>query len=229
MNKKAVILVSGGVDSSTVLAMIKKAGFDIYALSFNYAQNHVIELNKIRQFIVQYNVKEHRIINLDLSAFSSSALVAGSVDVPKYKTADDLGDNIPVTYVPARNTIFLSYALGYAEVIGANNIFIGAHSTDSANYPDCRAEYIESYEKIANLATKAGVEGRKISITAPLIKMSKSEIVAEGLKLGVDYSSTISCYDPTSDGKSCAECHACLTRLKAFRDNQLEDPIAYVR
>ncbi|MDP4709251.1 MAG: 7-cyano-7-deazaguanine synthase QueC [Rickettsiaceae bacterium] len=229
VNKKAVILVSGGVDSSTVLAMIKKEGFDIYALSFNYAQNHVIELNKIKQFIAKYNVKEHRIVDLDLSAFTSSALVSGGGDVPKYKTADDLGNNIPVTYVPARNTIFLSYALGYAEVVGANNIFIGAHSTDSANYPDCRSEYIKSYEKMANLATKAGVEGEKISIIAPLIKMSKSEIVAEGIKLGVNYSDTISCYDPTSDGNSCAKCHACLTRLKAFKDNHLEDPIAYVR
>jgi 7-cyano-7-deazaguanine synthase len=229
MNKKAVILVSGGLDSSTLLAMIQKEGFDIYALSFNYAQNHVIELNKIKQFIIKYNVKEHRIINLDLSAFTSSALVVGGVNIPKYKNSDDLGDDIPVTYVPARNTIFLSYALGYAEVIGANNIFIGAHSTDSANYPDCRVEYIESYEKMANLATKSSVEGQKISIIAPLINMSKSEVVTEGLKLGVDYSNTISCYDPTPDGKSCAECHACLIRLKAFKNNQVIDPITYVR
>lgn len=229
MNKKAVVLVSGGVDSSTVLAMLEKENFDIYALSFNYAQNHVIELNKIKKFITKYNVKDHRIIDLDLSAFNSSALVADDIDVPKYKTANDLGNKIPVTYVPARNTIFLSYALGYAEVIGAHDIFIGAHSTDSANYPDCRIEYLESYEKMANLATKAGVEGQKISITAPLIKMSKTEIVAEGLKLGVDYATTISCYDPTEAEESCAKCHACLTRLKAFADNKIEDPIAYVR
>ncbi len=229
MNKKAVILVSGGVDSSTVLAMLEKENFDIYALSFNYGQNHAIELNKIKKLITKYNVKEHRIINLDLSAFNSSALVSDDVDVPKYKTADDLGNVIPVTYVPARNTIFLSYGLGYAETIGAHDIFIGAHMTDSANYPDCRSEYLESYEKMANLATKAGVEGKKISITAPLIKMSKTEIVAKGLKLGVDYSITISCYDPTEKEESCGKCHACLTRLKAFKDNQIKDPISYVR
>ena len=227
--KKAVVLASGGVDSSTVLAMVKNQGFDIYAMSFNYAQNHIIELDKIKQYIKPYNVSEHRIIKIDLSAFNSSALVNKSLRVPKYEQATDIADNIPVTYVPARNTIFLSYALGYAEVIGASDIFIGAHMTDSANYPDCRIEYIKSFENMANLATKAGVEGKKLTIHAPLINMSKTEIVAVGLKLGVDYSNTISCYDPTHDGKSCAKCHACLVRLKAFKDNDTEDPILYVR
>ncbi len=229
MNKKAVILVSGGIDSSTVLAMLRKENFDIYAISFNYAQNHIIELNKIKKFITKYNVKDHRIINLDLSAFRSSALVADDIDVPKYNTADDLGNKIPVTYVPARNTIFLSYALGYAETIGAHNIFIGAHMTDSANYPDCRSEYLESYEKMANLATKFTTEGEEISIVAPLIKMSKTEIVAQGLKLGVDYSDTISCYDPSDKGLSCGKCHACLVRLKAFADNGVKDPVSYIK
>lgn len=227
MSKKAVVLVSGGLDSSTVLAMARQQGFDVYAISFNYAQNHIVELEKIGQFIKKYNVKEHRVINLDLSAFKSSALVSRDVDVPKYQKVDDLGDDIPVTYVPARNTIFLSYALGYAEVVGAHDIFIGAHNTDAANYPDCRIEYLESYEKMASFATKVGVEGQKISIRAPLIKMSKAEIVATGLKLGVDYSSTISCYDPTIDGKSCGKCHACLVRLKAFESNGVQDPITY--
>jgi len=228
MKRKAVVLVSGGLDSSTVLAMVEKEGFDIYALSFNYAQNHVVELEKIKQFILQYNVKDHRIINLDLSSFSSSALVSDDIAVPKYETAADLEDNIPVTYVPARNTIFLSYALGYAEVIGAYDIFIGAHLSDAANYPDCRVGYLESYEKMANLGTKAGAEGNKFSITAPLINMSKTEVVAEGLKLGVDYSNTISCYDPT-DGRSCGKCHSCLVRLRAFEENQVKDPIVYIR
>lgn len=225
--KKAVVLVSGGLDSSTVLAMLDKQGFEIYAMSFNYAQNHVVELEKIQQFIKKYNVKEHRVVKLDLSAFRS-ALVSNDIDVPKYSDSSELGDDIPVTYVPARNTILLSYALGYAETIGASDIFLGTHMTDSANYPDCRAEYLESYEKMANLATKAGVEGQKISIIAPLIKMSKTEIVAAGLELGVDYSNTISCYDPTKDGKSCGKCHACLVRLDAFKNNNTTDPIAYV-
>lgn len=225
--KKAVVLVSGGLDSSTVLAMLDKQGFEIYAMSFNYAQNHVVEIEKIQQFIKKYNVKEHRVVKLDLSAFRS-ALVSNDIDVPKYRDSSELGEDIPVTYVPARNTILLSYALGYAETIGASDVFLGTHMTDSANYPDCRAEYLESFEQMANLATKAGVEGQKISIIAPLIKMSKTEIVTTGLELGVDYANTISCYDPTKDGKSCGKCHACLVRLDAFKNNNRQDPIAYV-
>lgn len=227
MKKKTVILLSGGLDSSTVLAMISKENFDIYAISFNYAQNHLVELEKIKEFIKGYNVKDHKIINIDLSAFNVSALISKDIDVPKYNNANEIGDNIPVTYVPARNTIFLSYALGYAETVGANDIFIGAHITDSANYPDCRVEYLEAYERMANLATKAGVGGNKLSITAPLIKMSKTEIVAKGLGLGVDYSNTISCYDPM-EAKSCGKCHACLVRLKAFEENNEKDPIDYI-
>lgn len=227
MKKKVVVLVSGGLDSSTVLAMLQKEDVQIYALSFYYSQNHSIELNKIKDFIKYYNVSDHKVINLDLSAFRSTALISDDVDVPKYDNADELGDEIPVTYVPARNTIFLSYALGYAEVIGSSDIYIGAHMTDSANYPDCRPEYLKSFENMANLATKAGVEGDKINIHAPLIEMSKSEIVASGLKMGVDYSLTISCYDPDMQGKSCAQCHACLVRISAFEDNNTKDTIEY--
>ena len=229
MKKKVVVLVSGGLDSSTVLAILQKENVEIYAISFYYAQNHSIEINKIKDFIKNYNVSDHRVINIDLSAFSSTALVNDDMEVPKYESSDDLGDKIPVTYVPARNTIFLSYALGYAEVVGASDIYIGAHMTDSANYPDCRPEYLKSFENMANLATKAGVEGNKINIHAPLIEMSKTDIVATGLKLGVDYSSTISCYDPDEEGRSCGKCHACLVRLKAFEDNKVRDPIEYVR
>lgn len=226
-NKKAVILVSGGLDSSTVLAMIDKENFDIYAISFDYGQNHAVELNKIKQLIKNYNVKEHRIAKIDLSLFSSSALVNKEIDVPKYEKASDAGSQIPSTYVPARNTLFLSYALGYAEVIGADAIFLGTHMTDSANYPDCRKEYIEQFQKMANLATKRGVEGNKIFINAPLVDMSKSDIVKLGLELGINYADTISCYDPDLHGKSCGKCHACLVRLEAFSNNNVEDPIEY--
>ena len=227
--KKAVVLVSGGLDSSTVLAMLDKDGYEIYALSFNYSQTHLVEIAKIKSFITNYSVKAHQVINLDLSAFSTSALIDKAIKVPKYLRASEIGDKIPVTYVPARNTIFLSYALGYAEVVGALDIFIGAHMTDSANYPDCRPEYLKSFEAMANLATKLGVEGNKVNIKAPLINMSKAEIVAKGLELGVDYSQTISCYDPTPSAVSCGKCHACLVRLEAFETNGQVDRIQYVR
>ncbi len=227
--KKAVVLVSGGLDSSTVLAMLDKDGYEIYALSFNYSQTHLVEIAKIKSFITNYSVKAHQVINLDLSAFSTSALIDKAIKVPKYLSASEIGDKIPVTYVPARNTIFLSYALGYAEVVGALDIFIGAHMTDSANYPDCRPEYLKSFEAMANLATKLGVEGNKVNINAPLINMSKAEIVTKGLELGVDYSETISCYDPTPSAVSCGKCHACLVRLEAFETNGQVDRIQYVR
>lgn len=226
--KKAVILVSGGLDSSTVLAMVEKQGYEIYALSFNYSQNHVVEVKKIQKFIKDYNVKAHNIINIDLSSFDISAIVNKNLEVPKYDNVENIGKKIPVTYVPARNTIFLSYALGFAEVVGAHDIFMGAHKDDADNYPDCRKAYLESYENMANLATKLGVEGSKISIHAPLIDMTKADIVKAGLKLGVDYSNTISCYDPTEDGKSCGKCLACLVRLNAFEKNNITDPIDYV-
>lgn len=227
--KKAVVLVSGGVDSSTVLALVEKEGYEIYAISFEYMYRQALELTKIKQFIKSYNIKEHKIIKLDLSAFKGSALTDSEIAVPKYNTEKDLGDEIPVTYVPARNTIFLSYALGYAEVVGAYDIFIGTHSTDYANYPDCRPEYLESFENMSNLGTAMGVRGHKISIHAPFIKMTKSEIVKIGMDMGVDYSNTISCYDPNILGESCAKCHSCLTRIKAFRTNGVRDPILYAR
>ncbi|MFK7974008.1 MAG: 7-cyano-7-deazaguanine synthase QueC [Rickettsiaceae bacterium] len=227
--KKAVVLVSGGLDSSTVLAMLHKQNYEIYALSFNYAQNHIIEIEKINTFIKNYDVKDHKIIKLDLSAFQTSALVNKSMKTPTYANASELGNIIPTTYVPARNTIFLSYALGYAEVIGAKDIYIGAHMTDAANYPDCRIEYLNIFQFMANLATKLGVEGGNVKIHAPLINMSKAEIVAQGLLMKVNYKDTISCYDPTNQHESCGKCHACLTRLEAFRSNGIKDPILYVR
>lgn len=227
--KKAVVLASGGLDSSTVLTMVSRDGYEIYVLSFNYYQNHLIEIEKIKELIKDYNVKEHRIIKVDLSAFITSALVNKNIEVPTYSDLSEIGTQIPVTYVPARNTIFLSYALGYAEVIGAQDIFIGAHMTDSANYPDCRAEYLESFEAMANLATKFTSEGNKIRVHAPLIKMSKAQIVAKGLELGVDYSKTISCYNPTPPAVSCGICHACLVRLQAFEENGTIDQIEYVK
>lgn len=225
--KKAVVLVSGGVDSSTVLTLVSKQDYEIYAISFDYGQKQVIELQKVKQLIKNYNVKEHKIITIDLKSFGS-ALVNDNIDVPKYEQEVDLGNEIPLTYVPARNTIFLSYALGFAETKEANDIFIGIHATDSPNYPDCRPEYIKSFEAMANLATSSGINGNKITIHAPLIDMTKTEIVRLGLKMGVDYSSTISCYDPTSLGESCGKCLACLVRIKAFEENGLKDPILYL-
>jgi len=225
--KKVIVLVSGGVDSSTVLAHVEEQDYEIYAISFNYGQKQIVEIEKIQQFIKRYKVKEHKIINIDLRAFGASALTDENIDVPNYEQASDLGDQIPTTYVPARNTIFLSYALAFAEIKGASDIFLGVHATDYSNYPDCRLEYIKSFEAMANLATAEGVKGNKIHIHVPLINMTKTEIVAMGLKMGVDYSSTISCYDPSSKGDSCGRCLACLVRLKAFEENGLLDPITY--
>ena len=225
--KKAVALVSGGADSATVLAIMEKENYEIHAISFNYSQRNNIELEKVKSLIKNYKVKQHRIINIDLRSFGGSALTDDTLEVPKYQDYHELQDDIPITYVPARNTIFLSYALGFAEIVGALDIFIGVHATDYANYPDCRPEYIKSFENLANLATSAGVQGNKITIHAPLINMSKGEIIKTGLALGVDYSKTISCYDPSFDGLSCGTCHACLIRLKAFEINGIKDPINY--
>jgi 7-cyano-7-deazaguanine synthase len=228
--KKAVILVSGGPDSSTVLTMVKNMGYEIHAISFDYSQrnSNKVELQKIKELIKLYNVKQHRIIDIDLRRFGGSALTDDQIDVPKYKDYHEIGTNIPLSYVPARNTIFLSYALGFAEIIGARDIFIGVHASDSANYPDCRPEYIKSFEVMANLATAAGVQGRRIQIHAPLLHMTKEEIIKAGLDLGVDYSKTISCYDPTEEGLSCGTCHSCLIRLDAFKKNNMQDPIKYI-
>lgn len=226
--KKAVILVSGGADSATVLAIAREMGYETHAMSFNYGQRNNAELRKVKELIKEYNVKQHKIVGIDLRAFGGSALTDDNIDVPHYHDVNELPEDVPVTYVPARNTIFLSYALGYAEVIGAKDIFIGVHTSDSANYPDCRPEYIKSFEKMANLATNMGIQGKKITIHTPLIDMTKEQIIRTGLELGVDYKNTISCYEPTEDDSSCGNCLACMIRLDAFKKNNIQDPIKYV-
>jgi 7-cyano-7-deazaguanine synthase len=227
--KKAVILVSGGVDSATVLSMVQKMGYDIYALSFNYQQRNKVEIQKVKELIKDYNVKQHQLIDINLSVFNSSALTSSDVSVPKYQSASDLKDDVPVTYVPARNTIFLSYAFGFAENIDAYDIFLGVNAIDYANYPDCRPEYLERFENMVNIATKKVGQGIKFTIHAPLINMTKTQIVKAGLELGVDYSKTISCYDPNILGESCGKCHSCLIRVKAFAENNMADLIKYVK
>ena len=224
--KKAVILLSGGLDSITCLAIAKEQGFECYAMSFRYGQRHTIELEKAKKITEKMGVKDHVIVDIDLRKFGGSALTE-DIEVPKHDDEKELEKNIPVTYVPARNTIFLSFALGYAEVIKAYDIFIGVNAVDYSGYPDCRPEYIEAYEKMANLATREGVEGRKIKINTPLINLSKGEIIKKGLSLGVDYSLTVTCYDPV-DGKSCGKCDSCLLRLKGFKEAGVIDPIEYV-
>ena len=216
MAKKAVILLSGGLDSTTILAMAKRDGYSCHALSFAYGQRHGIELEFARRIAEEYAVVEHRIAHLDLRLFGGSALTA-DIDVPKAKCVEEISPEIPITYVPARNTIFLSYALAYAEVIGAYDIFIGVNAVDYSGYPDCRPAFIVAYENMANLATAHAGEG-KITIHTPLINLSKAEIIKAGRFLGVDYSKTISCYDPSPDGRACGKCHACLLRAKGFAD-----------
>lgn len=213
---KAVILLSGGLDSATCLAIALEAGYDCHALSFSYGQRHDIELEKARAIAAKYKIP-HNIIKMP--NFGGSALTDKNINVPK----DGVGDDIPVTYVPARNTIFLSFALGYAEVIGATNIFIGVNALDYSGYPDCRPDYIEAFRKMANLGTKAG----NFQIQTPLINLTKAQIIERGLGLGVDYSLTISCYDP-KDGKACGTCDSCRLRLKGFQEAGGKDPIAYV-
>ncbi|WP_347939014.1 7-cyano-7-deazaguanine synthase QueC [Rickettsia oklahomensis] len=226
--KKSVNLVSGGADSATVLAIAQKMGYEIYAMSFNYGQRNNAELRKVRELVKEYKIKQHKIVDIDLRAFGGSALTDNNISVPHYYSVNALPADVPVTYVPARNTIFLSYALGFAEVIGAKDIFIGVHTSDSANYPDCRHEYIKSFEEMANLATNMGVQGKKITIHTPLIDMTKEQIIRTGLELGVDYKNTISCYEPTADHLSCGTCLACMIRLDAFKKNNVQDPIKYI-
>lgn len=224
---KAVVLLSGGIDSATTLAIAKDLGFDVYALSFRYGQRHAIELEAASLIAKKNNVAEHLIVDIDLRKIGGSALTA-DIMVPKNRSTTQLKKEIPVTYVPARNTIFLSYALAWAEVIGANDIFIGVNVLDYSGYPDCRPEYITAYEKMANLATKAGVEGKqKLKIQTPLIKMSKALIIQKGIELGVDYSLTRSCYDPSDSGEACGHCDSCLLRLKGFQEAGLKDPVKY--
>ena len=226
---RAVVLLSGGLDSATVLAIAGAEGYDAYALSFEYGQRHAWELECARMVASSLGAKEHRTATIDLRAFGGSALTA-DIDVPKGRSADQMGSGIPVTYVPARNTIFLSFALAWAEVLECSDIFIGVNALDYSGYPDCRPEYIEAYEKMANLATKAGVEGRQmVKIHTPLIALSKAEIIGRGMELGVDYGLTSSCYDPSESGVPCGQCDSCLLRRKGFRENGVEDPLTYER
>ena len=222
MQKKAVLLLSGGLDSATTFAIATSEGYEVCAISFDYGQRHNIEIEKAKELAVHLGVNEHKIVTIDLRLFGGSALT-DDIKVPKNRNTDS--KEIPVTYVPARNTIFLSYALAYAEVIGAYDIFIGANILDYSGYPDCRPEYLNAYEKMANLALAATVSGdKKISIKAPLLKLSKAEIIKKGIALGVDYAKTLSCYDPTPDGKPCGSCDSCQLRNKGFAENGLEDP-----
>ena len=222
MTKKAIVLVSGGLDSSTVLAMAKAEGFECYALSFNYGQRHTSELQAAQRVASEMGVKEHKVVTLNLDDIGGSALTDESIEVPEEQTT-----GIPVTYVPARNTVFLAIALGWAEVIEAQDIFIGVNAVDYSGYPDCRPEFIEAFERTANLATKMGVEGQKININTPLMSMSKADIVTEGTKLGVDYGLTVSCYQADDDGRACGKCDACRLRQVGFEQASLEDPTRY--
>jgi 7-cyano-7-deazaguanine synthase len=223
--KKAVILLSGGLDSATVLAIAKAEGYEPYALSFSYGQRHAWELEAAKRLAASIGVAQHRVTTIDLRAFGGSALTA-DIDVPKGRDAEEMSHGIPITYVPARNTIFLSFALAWAEVLGASDIFLGVNALDYSGYPDCRPEFIAAFEKMANLATKAGVEGRQhLRIHTPLIAMTKAQIIATGMELGVDYALTSSCYDPGPTGATCGQCDSCLLRQKGFRENGIEDPL----
>lgn len=222
--RRAVILLSGGLDSATCLAMAKSQGFASYAISFRYGQRHGIELERAALVATHLGALEHIIIDIDLAKLGGSALTDRNIAVPKHQTVDQIGSDIPLTYVPARNTVFLSYALAWAEVLESKDIFIGVNALDYSGYPDCRPEYIEAFEKMANLATKRGVEGNRLTIHAPLINLTKAEIIKKGLALGVDYGLTISCYDPAPNGTPCGRCDSCLLRSKGFLEAGRGDP-----
>jgi len=224
--KRAVVLLSGGLDSATAMALAKAEGFGVYALSFRYGQRHAIELDCAAKQAAESAI-EHRVVEIDLRAFGGSALT-DAIEVPKHDDVTELTDEIPVTYVPARNTVFLSYALAWAEVLGANDIFIGVNALDYSGYPDCRPEFIAAFERMANLATVAGIKGQKLTIHTPLIDLTKAQIIQVGLDLGVDYANTTSCYDPASDGRACGRCDSCLLRKKGFKDAGTKDPREYV-
>lgn len=227
--KKAVVLSSGGIDSTTAMAIAVDKGFDLYSLSFFYGQRHAFELKAAEKVARFFNVKKHLVLDVDLRRIGGSALT-DDIGVPKSRAASEMSVNIPVTYVPARNTIFLSYALAWAEVLSAFDIFIGVNAVDYSGYPDCRPEYIDAYEKMANLATRAGVEGKgRLRIRTPLIHMRKAEIIRSGHDLGVDYGMTHSCYDPSIEGLACGECDSCLIRAKGFQDAGIPDPTAYIK
>lgn len=227
MTRKAIVLLSGGLDSTTTLAIAKSKGFQVFTLSFEYGQRHRVELDRAREISRRFGAAEHRVLTVDLGALGGSALTAG-IPVPTGRSAEEMSAEIPVTYVPARNTIFLSFALAYAEVSGARDLFIGVNAVDYSGYPDCRPEYIAAFEKLANLATKAGVEGGDpIRIHTPLIDLTKAEIIQLGLSLGVDYGLTHSCYAPDEQGLACGVCDSCQLRLKGFREAGATDPVAY--
>jgi 7-cyano-7-deazaguanine synthase len=224
--KRAVVLVSGGLDSATTLAMAKKEGFECYAMTFRYGQRHAHEITCACRVALSMAAVEHRIVDIDLAAIGGSALTDAALDVPKDR--GDMAETIPITYVPARNTIFLSYALAWAEVLGSWDIYIGVNATDYSGYPDCRPEYIAAFETMANLATAAAVEGKgRCTIHTPIIKMSKAQIIQTGTEIGVDYSITHSCYDPDTEGRPCGHCDSCQLRLKGFAEVGLTDPVNY--
>ena len=228
-DKKAVVLLSGGVYSSTAAALAKKEGFKLHALSFRYGQRHEREIEAAKRVAAFFGIEKHLIIDFNLRAIGGSALT-DRIEVPKGRSAKEIARTIPITYVPARNTIFLSFALALAEKIGSEDIFFGANQLDYSGYPDCREEYIRAFEQMANLATKAGVEGKsKFTIHTPLIRMTKAEIIRKGLALGLDYSLTWSCYDPTRKGLACGLCDSCRLRLKGFKEAGCKDPIKYTR
>ena len=226
-NKKAVVLLSGGLDSTTVLALAREQGFDAYALTLRYGQRHEVEIIAAKKIAELMKVADHAVLDIDLSVFGGSALTSAT-PIPKGRSDAEIGTGIPVTYVPARNTVFLSLALAWAEVLGAFDIFIGVNALDYSGYPDCRPDFIKSFEQLAALATKAGVESeQRFTIHTPLIDLSKKEIIEKGRALGVDYGMTRTCYDPTPEGVPCGACDACLLRLKGFQDAGLEDPLTY--
>lgn len=224
---KAIILLSGGLDSTTVLAIAQQRGFELYALSFRYGQRHSIELAASKRIASHFNVKQHVVADIDLRMFGGSALT-DDIEVPKYDSQRAVGEAVPVTYVPARNTIFLSFALAWAEVLELKDIFIGVSAVDYSGYPDCRPEYIKAFQSMARLATVAGTQGnQQVTIHTPLINMTKAETIARGISLGVNYGDTVSCYDPTADGLSCGQCDACILRRRGFAEAGHRDPVQY--
>jgi 7-cyano-7-deazaguanine synthase len=227
-NKRAVVLSSGGVDSTTAMAIARQEGYEIYSLSFRYGQRHALELEAAHRVAKTLGAKQHLVIDIDLAKIGGSALT-DNIDVPKSRSGQDMQKQIPLTYVPARNTIFLSCALAWAEVLGASDIFTGVNAIDYSGYPDCRPEYIEAFQHMAKLATKAGVEGNtQITIRTPLINMTKAQIIQKGVELGIDYRITHSCYDPSPEGKACGQCDSCLLRKKGFIEAGIPDPTTYV-
>jgi 7-cyano-7-deazaguanine synthase len=227
-DKRVVVLLSGGVDSTTTLAIAITEGYEAYALSLDYGQRHQLEIDAARRVANSLGAKEHRVAKIDLRVFGGSALT-DDIDVPKHRLATEIGHGIPVTYVPARNTIFLAHALAWAEVIPANHIFLGVNAIDYSGYPDCRPEFIKAFETLANVGTKAGIEGARLRIHTPLIALSKSEIIGKASELGVDLGLTHSCYDPSPEGVACGACDSCLLRLKGFHEAGIKDPIGYAK